>query len=110
MEHVELLIIVTNTVTLVFGTTITLLAYRACRRTGQGPLRTLAVGLGLVTLGALLGGITHQLADLPITLGIAVHSTFTAVGFTALAYSLLPNSAPSSAEPEVTRRIQRTEE
>ena len=110
MEHVELLIIVTNTITLVFGTTIALLAYRAYRRTGQGPLRALAVGLGFVTLGALLGGITHQLADLPITLGIAVHSTFTAVGFTVLAYSLLPNSAPMNAGSEVTRRVRRTEE
>lgn len=76
------------TVTLICGGLITTLAYRAYRRTGVRTLRALAIGLGLVTIGGLIAGGAHQFTSLDLTLGIAIQSTFTALGFAVLAYSL----------------------
>lgn len=81
-------VVATQTLTLVAGGFVTLLAGRAYRRTGAPALRALAAGLGLVTLGALLAGALHQLAGVTVTTAIAVHTTANAAGFTVLAYSL----------------------
>lgn len=88
MEHLSAVIIGANTMTLVFGGAITALAYRAAARTGSSALRSLSVGLGLVTLGTMLGGGIHQLLGAPLLASLAVQSVFTAIGFVALAYSL----------------------
>ncbi|MFB6151923.1 MAG: hypothetical protein ABEJ40_08975 [Haloarculaceae archaeon] len=74
--------------TLTFGTILTWLSARAYRRTGAPALRALTVGIGLVTAGAILGGIVHQVAGLRLLAGIAVQSVFTAFGFAVLTYSL----------------------
>lgn len=88
MNHTTTLIVVANTITLVAGALVTGIAWRAASRTGSTALRALAGGLGLVTIGALLGGTIHQIAGLDVQAAIAVHSVFTAVGFAALAGSL----------------------
>jgi len=88
MNHLTAIVVATNTITLVFGTAIVLLAYRAYHRTGSRALRALTVGLGLVTLGTLFGGSLHQLTGTGLLESIAVQSAFTAVGFVVLAYSL----------------------
>lgn len=77
-----------QTITLLAGGFVTLLAFRAYRRTGAPALQALSVGLGLVTAGALLAGVVHQLLRTDIATAIAVQSTATAVGFGVLAYSL----------------------
>lgn len=88
MDRLTIAVVAANTVTLVFGSAIVLLAYRAYARTGSRALRALTVGLGLVTLGTLLGGSLHQLTGASLLESIAVQSTFTALGFVVLAYSL----------------------
>jgi len=88
-----LVVVVTKAVTLTFGTILTWLSVRAFRRTGAPALRALAVGIGLVTAGAFLGGAVHQVAGLELLVGIAVQGVFTAAGFTVLTYSLYAEGA-----------------
>ncbi|QCC52682.1 DUF7521 family protein [Halapricum salinum] len=84
----ETYVIVTNTVTLLCGGTVTLLARRAYHRTQSPALGALTAGLGLVTAGALLAGGLHQFLGIGFATSVGVQSTFTAVGFAILAYSL----------------------
>ncbi len=93
VADVSVVIVAANTVTLVVGGAITLFALRAYRRTGLTELRALAVGLGLVASGALLGGIVHQVAAAPLLQGVAIQSVLTALGFLALGYSLAAKTA-----------------
>lgn len=88
-EGLQLAIVSANTVTLVVGGFVTLLAYRAHRRTGSRSLRALTVGLGCITVGTLLGGLLHQSGVAPLLVGVTVQSGFTALGFLLLAWSLL---------------------
>jgi len=94
VDHLSAIIVIANTVTLVFGGTISLLAHRAAARTGSSALRSLSVGLGLVTVGTLLGGGLHQLLGAGLLTSLAVQSVFTAIGFVALAYSLYAERTP----------------
>lgn len=87
-----------NTVTLVCGGLVTLFAARAYRRTGSQSLAALSVGLGLVTVGALVAGALHQLFGVSFRTGVGVQSTFTAVGFAVLAYSLYARPAPAAED------------
>jgi hypothetical protein len=82
------LLVVAKLATLAFGGLVTFLAFRAYRRTGESSLRALAAGMGLVTLGALLGGILHQFANFPLELAATTQSVCTALGFAVLTYSL----------------------
>lgn len=95
----ETYVIVMNTVTLVCGGAVSLLAWRAYRRTRAPALRALSAGLGLVTLGALLAGGLHQFAELPLSSSVGVQSTFTAVGFAIVAYSLYARWDSSGTSP-----------
>ena len=88
MDDLSFVIVVANTVTLLFGTFVTALAFRAYRRTGSKSLRLLGLGLGLVTFGTLVGGLLHQVTSASLLASIAVYSVFTAVGFVTLSYSL----------------------
>ena len=97
MVTLTALVVVANTITLVFGAAIVSFAYRAHRRTGSRALRALTIGLGLVTIGALFGGLFHQLAGGSLLQGVAVQSGFSAAGFVVLAYSLVAD------EPVVDR-------
>ena len=103
MLEQTLLLVVTKATTLTFGTLLTYFSYRAYRRTHSGSLRALTVGIGLVTVGAILGGGLHQLADLPLRLSVSVQSVFTALGFAVLTYSLYTEGKPQQA-PEPVRR------
>ncbi|WP_335999192.1 DUF7521 family protein [Halorientalis halophila] len=86
------LLTVAKTATLLFGGILTLLSLRAYRRTGSPALRALTVGIGLVTIGAILGGVLHQLFGLPLRTGASFQSVFTAIGFAILTYSLYTDS------------------
>lgn len=87
-ELLAALLVAAQTATLVFGGAITLLAVRAYRRTGSPALRALAVGIGLLTAGALVGGVVHQLFNTPLETGVVFQSCFTAAGFAVITYSL----------------------
>ncbi|WP_096389190.1 DUF7521 family protein [Halopenitus persicus] len=86
--YINLLIIAAKTAILLLGGSITYYAGRAYRRTGDPSLRALSIGFGLVTVGALLGGISHQVLALELAIGIAINSVLTAFGFGVIVYSL----------------------
>lgn len=92
----ETFVVAMNTVTLVFGGLVTVLATRAYRRTGSQSLGALAVGLGLVTVGAMIAGTLHQFAGLDFASGVSVQSFFTAIGFGVMAYSLYAKESVST--------------
>lgn len=102
-------IAVMQSITMVTGGFVTLLAVRAYRRTGAPALRALAVGLGFVTAGALLAGVVHQFLGTDVATAIAVQSTTMATGFAFLAYSLYAegpggeSDVEASASPTETR-------
>lgn len=88
MTHVTSLVVALKTITLVLGLTITYLAYKAFRRTGSPALRSLTLGFGLVTLGALLAGVVDQVVGLRTNFALVVESVLTAAGFAVIVYSL----------------------
>jgi len=98
MNGSMVLLAATKTVTLLFGGTITLLSYRAYRRTGSPALRALTLGIGMVTTGVILGGVLHQVVGLPLELSVSIQSVFTAAGFAVLTYSLYTKQAPSGQD------------
>lgn len=87
-ESLEFAIVVANTVTMMAGGFVTLLALRAYRRTGLRSLRALTVGLGYIVLGTILGGGIHQSGLASLLVGVAVQSAFVALGFVVLGWSL----------------------
>lgn len=105
MQEVQPIVGVANTVTLVCGGFVTLLAGRAYRRTGSTALRSLAVGLGAVTAGAAIAGVLYHATAVTLPTAIAFHSTLSAVGFALLAYSLYAEGGVvPGAEDEGTGR------
>ncbi|MEF8886237.1 MAG: hypothetical protein V5A30_00410 [Haloarculaceae archaeon] len=90
---VQVLLIVAKTVTLVCGGILTLLSARAARRTGSPALRTLALGIGLLTVGALTGGASHQYLGLSLEESVSLQSVFTATGLGVMTYSLYAEGA-----------------
>lgn len=88
MTLVPTALVALKTITLVLGGLITSVAYRAYRRTRAKPIGALALGFGLVTLGALLAGLAHQAVGLDIELVLLVESTLIATGFGIILYSL----------------------
>jgi len=97
----DLLIVASKTTTLLCGGFVASLAYRAYLRTGSPALRALAYGLAFVTLGAFVAGALHQFAGVTIETGVAVQSTFTAVGFLVLAYSLYARTPDGETDRSV---------
>lgn len=81
-------IIAAKTIVLVLGGLITHLAYRAARRTSSRALRWFAVGFGIITLGAIVGGALNWLGGLSLASGVLVESVLWAVGFSVLAHAL----------------------
>ncbi|WP_255198399.1 DUF7521 family protein [Halorarius litoreus] len=90
MSHVDftLVVVVLKSLTLLLGGVITYYSYRAYQRTGAPALRALAIGFGIITLGALFGGAVDQLLPLEPNAAFATESAFTAAGFAVIVYSL----------------------
>ena len=86
----------TKGATLLFGAVLTGLSWRAYRRTADPALRALAFGIGLVTVGAILGGALHRVFALRLVVAVDVQSVFTVTGFAVLTCSLY---ASEPAEP-----------
>lgn len=81
-------VVVVKTVILLLGSGITLIAFRAYRRTGAISLRYLGVGFGIITFGALLAGIANQILSVSLEMGVLINSILVAVGFAIILYSL----------------------
>lgn len=86
--YINLFVIVAKTAILVLGGSITYYALRAYGRTGNPSLRALGIGFGIVTVGALIGGVSHQIIGSSLAVGIAINSLLTAIGFGVIVYSL----------------------
>lgn len=93
-------LVAAKTATLVFGGALTVLSYKAYRRTGSPALRALALGIGLLMAGAIVGGLLHQVVGLGLEESVSVQSVVTAVGFAVMTYSLF------AAEPPATDRTR----
>jgi hypothetical protein len=89
MVHTQTVIVAANTITLALGSLISYFAFKAYRRTGAVALRALAVGFGVVTLGAVFGGLVDLFVpNAGLLEGVLVHSVTTMIGFVIVAYSL----------------------
>ncbi|MFB6073360.1 MAG: hypothetical protein ABEJ88_10400 [Halobacterium sp.] len=87
MSHYTVLIAL-KTITLLLGGMVTYFAAKAWQRTGSPALRSLAIGFGFVTLGALLAGVADQFLGVERTFAVLTESALTAVGFAVIVYSL----------------------
>ncbi|WP_435185196.1 DUF7521 family protein [Halobellus sp. EA9] len=81
-------IVVVKTGILVLGGLITYFSLKAYRNTGTRALRALAVGFGIITLGALLGGTMDFILGVSLATGILIDAALTFVGFAVITYSL----------------------
>ena len=86
--EVQLAIAVVKTLILIIGGVVTYLAFSAYRRTYDRALGFLAVGFGLIVIGVLLAGVTFELLNVTLGVGILVESLFVLLGLLIIAYSL----------------------
>ena len=91
MSHLDVALVAVKTGTLFLGSLITFLSFKAHRRTGARSLRALAIGFGLITVGALLAGVGHQFTSLSLAQSVVIESALTLVGFAVIVYSLYAN-------------------
>lgn len=86
-------IVVSKTLILILGGLITYYSYQAYTRTGMSQHKWLTLGFGIVTIGAIVGGIldlvvgTYVGVNLIYT-SVLVSSSLTAVGLGVILYSL----------------------
>lgn len=88
MTDITTAVVFTKALVLPLGVGMAYFAYRAYRRTGALSLRSLALGLAVITAGSLFGGGLDRLVGVDIETGVLVGSILTAVGFAILARSL----------------------
>ena len=88
MSQITTAVVALKTVTLVLGGLITFFAFQAYRRTQAAPLRSLAIGFGIVTLGSIIAGVVDQFSTVPLGSALVVESLLTAIGFGVVLYSL----------------------
>lgn len=88
MTHIATLITVLKTLGLLLGGLITYFSFKAYRRTGSPALRALAIGFGVVALGAVFAGVIDQVVPLQRNVALLIDSLFTTVGFAIILYSL----------------------
>jgi hypothetical protein len=88
MTHGVSLLVALKALAMVAGVLITYFAYQAYERTGAPALRALALGFGVVTLGALTAGVLDQFLAVERQTALIVESGMTTVGFGIVLYSL----------------------
>jgi hypothetical protein len=84
----QYIVVALKTVTLVLGGAVTLFATKAWLRTSSPALRSLAIGFGFVTFGALLAGGVDVLLEVSRDFAVVTESALTAIGFAVIVYSL----------------------
>jgi hypothetical protein len=87
MPHLNF-VVAFKTITLLMGALITYFAYRAYSRTDERALGALAVGFGIVTIGAFLAGVVDQALGGGQRDALLLESALTMVGFGVILYSL----------------------
>lgn len=86
------LLIALKTLTLILGGLITYFSYRAYQRTKSNALGSLALGFGLITLGALAAGVSDIFFDFGLEFNTVIESSMTVLGFAVIVYSLYARS------------------
>ena len=86
-------VVVTKTLILVVGGLITYFSYKAYRRTGTSEHRWLTLGFGVITAGAVLGGVLDLVVEMYLSedllyTSVFVSSAMTALGLSVILYSL----------------------
>lgn len=84
----QIVLAIVKTLILVTGSVVTYLSYKAYRRTGDASLRALAAGFGLITLGTALAGLTFEVLQLSLGIGILIESVLVLAGLLVIMYSL----------------------
>ncbi|MGM0371757.1 MAG: DUF7521 family protein [Halobacteriota archaeon] len=84
-------IVLLKSASLLLGGLITFYAFRAYNRTQARPLKLLSVGFGIITLGALLGGVVDTFLLMTREWAITVESALAVIGFGVILYSLYAN-------------------
>ncbi|MFC7081191.1 DUF7521 family protein [Halorussus caseinilyticus] len=87
-EHLVLFLGIVKIAALVLGSVVTLLAYRAYRRTRIDGLQYFAVGLLVITVGTFLVGILHHVFGVPSVQGMLFESIVACLGFLVMIYGL----------------------
>ncbi len=87
-EPVEIIVHVLKGLVLVVGGIITYYAYRAYLLQKDRSLFYLTIGFGLITVGAILGGITIVLTNRDFLTALLIDASFTLSGLTLILYSL----------------------
>ncbi|MFB6183415.1 MAG: hypothetical protein ABEI96_02570 [Haloarculaceae archaeon] len=88
MPDLMALVVGLKTVSLLLGGVITYVTGKTYRRTGTPAFRALAVGFGLLTLGALVAGFADQVLQVDTNTALVVESSITALGLLVITYSL----------------------
>jgi uncharacterized membrane protein len=87
MPHLNF-VVAFKTITLLLGALVTYFAYKAYSRTDARPLGALALGFGIVTIGALSAGVVDQVLGSAQRNALLIESSLTMVGFAVVLYSL----------------------
>ncbi|MFO7927861.1 MAG: DUF7521 family protein [Halobacteriota archaeon] len=85
---IQVAVAVVKTLILIVGGLVTYLAFSAYRRTYDRSLGFLAVGFGLIVVGVLLAGVTFELLNVALGVGVLIESLFVLFGLATIAYSL----------------------
>ena len=85
------LMVIVKSLILLMGGVVTYFATKAYLRTEDRSLGLLAAGFALITLGALLGGMVHELIQAQLVTGVLIEGVFVLAGLTLIAFSLRVN-------------------
>lgn len=86
MVHLEL--VVAKLVTVLLGVLIAVQAYRGYRRHGSWPMRYLAVGFLIISVGSVVEGVLYEEVGLDLVTAGAVQASIVALGMLVILYSL----------------------
>ncbi len=86
--EVQFAIAIVKTLILIIGGVVTYSAFSAYRRTYDRSLGFLSVGFAFIVVGVLLAGVTFELFNVPLGVGILIESLFVLVGLSIIAFSL----------------------
>lgn len=84
--HVEL--VVAKLITVLIGLVIAATAYRGYRRSGSEPMRSLAVGFVVISVGAVVEGVLFDVFGFSIFWAGTVQTAIVAAGMLVILYSL----------------------
>jgi hypothetical protein len=96
--HIEL--VIAKLITVGLGLLITYQAYRGYRVHGSEPMRYVAVGFLLITVGAVIEGVLFEVFELSIYVAGAIQTTLVAAGMLVVLYSLYGRMPQSPEEGE----------